>query len=124
LQDNGGPTRTIALQLNSPALNRGNRAALSDLALNVDQRGFTRPIGNPAVAGGDGSDIGAFELVPSLYITAANRIGNDLHLIFTGTTLGKNYEVQARTNLSLGMWASVSGSIPGTGDSAQFTECF
>lgn len=59
LQDNGGPTKTIALQPNSPAI---DSVPLAD-CLNTDQRGNARPdredIGNnifPAC------DVGAFEL--------------------------------------------------------------
>ena len=62
LQDNGGPTQTIALQEGSPAIDQGN-----SFGLNRDQRGRSRPqdfaaIGN--ATGGDGSDIGAFEVQP------------------------------------------------------------
>jgi len=59
LQDNGGPTRTVALLSGSPALDKGNRFGLA-----TDQRQFARPFDNPALpnaAGGDGSDIGAYE---------------------------------------------------------------
>ena len=60
LQDNGGPTRTHALALSSPALDQGSSPGLSG-----DQRGFTRPVRFPDLPkppGGDGSDIGAFEV--------------------------------------------------------------
>jgi len=60
LQNNGGPTQTIALTANSPAIDRGNRFGLP-----TDQRGQSRPVDLPAypnVAFGDGSDIGAFEV--------------------------------------------------------------
>ncbi|MEO0853017.1 MAG: choice-of-anchor Q domain-containing protein, partial [Cyanobacteria bacterium J06648_11] len=52
LQDNGGPTETVALQPNSPALDAG----VNPDGFVVDQRGggFDREIGSP--------DIGAFEL--------------------------------------------------------------
>jgi hypothetical protein len=62
LQDNGGPTFTHALLPGSPAIDRGNRAVIASLVLDTDQRGFCRPVGSHAVAGGDGSDIGAFEV--------------------------------------------------------------
>lgn len=57
LQDNGGPTQTMALQPDSPAIDRGK-----SFGLGTDQRGLTRPVGQPATAGGDGADIGAFEV--------------------------------------------------------------
>ena len=59
LADNGGPTQTHALLLGSPALDAGNST------LTTDQRGFTRPVDLANVAnvtGGNGADIGAFEL--------------------------------------------------------------
>jgi hypothetical protein len=65
LQDNGGPTFTHALLCGSPAIDAGKRDAIPALALDTDQRGFPRPVGSPAVAGGDGSDIGAFEVQPT-----------------------------------------------------------
>ena len=60
LQDNGGPTFTHALLPGSPAIDQGN-----SLGLNRDQRGRRRPIDLASVLnapGGDGSDIGAYEL--------------------------------------------------------------
>jgi CSLREA domain-containing protein len=66
LQDNGGPTPTIALQAGSPAIDKGKRDTIAALATNIDQRGVTRPDDDPNIAnadGGDGSDIGAFEKV-------------------------------------------------------------
>ena len=65
LQENGGPTRTCALLPGSPAIDQGNRDAIPALALNTDQRGLPRPVilpGYPNAPGGDGSDIGAFEV--------------------------------------------------------------
>jgi hypothetical protein len=58
---NGGPTLTYALQTGSPAIDQG-KASVGET---VDQRGQARPsdFGNiPNASGGDGSDIGAFEL--------------------------------------------------------------
>jgi len=67
LQDNGGPTPSMALLAGSPALEQGN-----SLGLTTDQRGAPRPfdfVVYANAAGGDGSDIGAFELgIPILSI--------------------------------------------------------
>lgn len=64
LRDNGGPTPTHALLPGSVAIDRG-----SSFGSTSDQRGLPRPSDFPAISnkeGGDGSDIGAFELqVPS-----------------------------------------------------------
>ena len=57
LQDNGGPTKTHALLPGSPAIDKGYSSGSV-----TDQRGFTRPVGIANVKGGDGSDIGAFEV--------------------------------------------------------------
>lgn len=60
LQDNGGPTKTIALQAASPAIDKGKAFGST-----TDQRGEVRPQDDPAIqnaTGGDGSDIGAFEV--------------------------------------------------------------
>jgi CSLREA domain-containing protein len=58
LQNNGGSTQTHALLPGSPAIDAGNSS------LTTDQRGQARPIDDPLVAnvaGGNGSDIGAYE---------------------------------------------------------------
>ena len=57
LQDNGGPTQTLALLPGSPAIDTGFSSGWS-----IDQRGFPRPAGTIKAVGGDGSDIGAFEV--------------------------------------------------------------
>jgi len=60
LADNGGPTPTHALLPGSIAIDRG-----SSLGATTDQRGLPRPSNFPEISdkeGGDGSDIGAFEL--------------------------------------------------------------
>lgn len=59
-RDNGGPTPTLALLSGSIAIDRGN-----SFGSTIDQRGLPRPSDFPAIGnkeGGDGSDIGAFEL--------------------------------------------------------------
>jgi hypothetical protein len=70
LQDNGGPTQTMALSPSSPAVNKGGGA------LPADQRGDARPVLYPGVAnssapGANGADIGAFELQPPSPIPTA-----------------------------------------------------
>ena len=56
LQDNGGPTQTMALLANSPAIDAGDDITCADVNTvnNLDQRGITRPFGFHC-------DIGAFE---------------------------------------------------------------
>lgn len=60
LQNNGGLTETHALLPESPAIDRG-----SSFGASTDQRGRPRPADDPALPnadGGDGADIGAFEV--------------------------------------------------------------
>jgi CSLREA domain-containing protein len=69
LQDNGGPTLTMALYPGSPALDQGK-----NFGVTTDQRGLKRPLdllGVPNPNGGDGSDIGAVEMqtAPAFVVT-------------------------------------------------------
>ena len=64
LRNNGGPTQTVALVSGSPAIDKGSSVGLTG-TLTTDQRGFARTVdksGVPNATGGDGTDIGAFEL--------------------------------------------------------------
>jgi CSLREA domain-containing protein len=65
LKDNGGPTFTIALQPDSPAIDKGTSAALSG-NLDKDQRQvFARTFDDSAVTNSsDGTDVGDFVLQP------------------------------------------------------------
>ncbi len=90
LQNNGGPTDTIALLNNGPAIDRGKRFGTSD------QRGLERTRDLPEFSnavGGDGTDIGAFELnagVPVFSIVSRKTHGAsgvfNLSLPTTGAT--------------------------------------
>ena len=111
----GGPTPTHPLRYDSPALNAGNGGGLT-----TDQRGLPRPIGTPAVAGGDGSDIGAYEADPNLRLTAIAKSGNDILLNFP-TVFGRSYEIDGKNNLN-GSWTMVTNNIPGSGGIMQAVE--
>jgi CSLREA domain-containing protein len=73
LADNGGATRTHKLVASSPAIDKGK-----SFSLTTDQRGFLRPVDDGTITnatGGDGADIGAFEVqgptpVPTLSLTS------------------------------------------------------
>jgi CSLREA domain-containing protein len=57
MQNNGGPTPTIALTSGSAALDQGNNFGLPS-----DQRGLSRPFDNPSIPNAtNGTDIGAYE---------------------------------------------------------------
>jgi hypothetical protein len=65
LQDNGGPTQTLALLCGSPALDKGTSNSING-QLSTDQRGegFARTFNDPSISdapAGDGTDIGALE---------------------------------------------------------------
>src|SRR5262245_55645678 len=73
LQNNGGPTWTMAPLGASLAIDRGNSSGITN-----DQRGAVRPFDRsaPNDPGGDGSDIGAFEVGPNLLtVTTVNDSG-------------------------------------------------
>ena len=76
LGDNGGPTQTVALIPNSPAVDAGN-----GFDLTTDQRGYVRPVNIPRIPNaGDGSDIGAFEAKSSPAATPTPTPTARLHL--------------------------------------------
>ena len=85
LQNNGGPTQTIALLPGSPAIDQGRDIG----GTRRDQRGLVRPVdlsNVPNNALGDGSDIGAFEVQNEIagdttppVITSVSVSPNNLH---------------------------------------------
>jgi hypothetical protein len=101
LQDNGGPTPTMALLTGSPAIDQGSSPLLT-----TDQCGHQRPfefasIPNPP--GGDGSDIGAFEVNPPVLI-GGQSAGN---LGFSWYGGGAFYTLEAATSLNANaVWAN------------------
>jgi hypothetical protein len=65
LKDNGGTTHTIALQADSPAIDKGTSAALSGNLQNDQRQVFARTFDDASIANaGDGTDVGAFERQP------------------------------------------------------------
>ena len=105
LADNGGPTLTHALLPGSPALDRGN-----SFGLTTDQRGEPRPFDFASItnaAGGDGSDIGAFEVgSPKLNL---QQLGNSA--VLSWPYYYTNLTLQSSTNLgSSNNWVNASGS--------------
>ena len=85
LQNNGGPTKTHALLPGSPAIDKGS--AVNNIT--TDQRGLPRPVDDPAIppaAGGDNSDIGAFEAQTTqpLNLSTRLRVLTGDHILITG----------------------------------------
>jgi CSLREA domain-containing protein len=96
LQNNGGPTQTVALLSGSPVIDKGSSTTIAGGDLTADQRGvgYARTI-NKSVAnatGGDGTDIGAFELGAQIKAVSRKPHGTagmfDLALPLTGTKVG------------------------------------
>jgi hypothetical protein len=104
LRNNGGLALTHALLPGSPAIDQGKRSRYL-----TDQRGHRRPIdftSIPNTAGGDGTDIGAFELdVPVLSVS---RQAKGAVLSWDSSFTG--FRLEATTNRSLSGWTPVSGS--------------
>lgn len=106
LQDNGGPTPTMALLAGSPAIDKGK-----SFGLGTDQRGAARPFvltsSSSFPPGGDGADIGGFELNPPV-LTIARSAGN---AVLSWSTLGAGFRLQAVTNLpGANNWSSVTNA--------------
>jgi hypothetical protein len=104
LQDNGGLTLTHALLAGSPAVDKGGTTDLI-----IDQRGSIRTFDNaalPNAAGGNGTDIGAFEVELPVVTGLVSRKGHggagtfDINLLTTppvtecrSSGAGGNYQV-------------------------------
>jgi len=102
LASNGGPTQTMALLSDSPAIDR----IPAELTPPTDQRGFPRP-----VAGG--GDIGAFERgaaaqADHVTLTTTRSPNGTIQLTGQGTT-GLSYVIQASTNLI--DWQTISTNL-------------
>lgn len=124
LADNGGPTQTHMLLAGSPAIDAGSAVTdpTTNQPLTADQRGFTRlrDLSVSNASGGDGSDIGAFELqndhltinpdslpngaVGSPYTQTLNVTGGSGNYLF----------VLKSGNLPTGLTLSSDGQISGT----------
>jgi len=102
LQDNGGSTPTFALRMSSPAIDQG-----SNFGGVVDQRGAPRAADFSFVPNaGDGSDIGAFELIPAtLSIEQVNNA-----VVLSWSAYNQGFTLQSVTNLNSNNWVSVAGT--------------
>jgi hypothetical protein len=102
LANNGGPTQTHALLAGSPAIDKGSNVGSG---VTTDQRGLTRPrdlvaIGN--AAGGDGSDIGAYEEQNEPAATPPTAIGTSPNVTsaLTSQTVTVTYSDDVAINAS------------------------
>jgi hypothetical protein len=104
LADNGGPTLTMALLPESPAIDFGTTVG----APSVDQRGTTRP-------SGDGVDIGAFEVRPAALRLFIRLVDTTVTVSFVGQE-GKTYDLETTPDLG-SAWVSLEtiGPLAGNG---------
>jgi Right handed beta helix region len=97
LQDNGGPTPTLALLSGSRAIDKGDSSIdpITGNSITTDQRGvgYSRTVDDPSIpnaAGGDGTDIGAFEFGAHISVASRKTHGTagtfDVPLPLTGTS--------------------------------------
>jgi len=105
LLNNGGPTFTHALLSNSPAIDKGKSFGVS-----TDQRGAPRPYDFSSIAnasGGDGSDIGAFELGrPTLNIQKLAT-----NAVLSWQSYYGDFTLQSVTNvIASNSWTAVAGT--------------
>jgi hypothetical protein len=108
LQNNGGPLPTMALLPGSAAIDHG-----TNFGSYTDMRGRQRPfdLANiPNAAGGDGTDIGAFEFIPvapvALRILRANASA-----VVSWPTNEPSFTLEASTNPTVpAAWAVVPGT--------------
>lgn len=120
LQNNGGPTLTIALLPDSPAIDKGTSSGLTG-ALTNDGRGtgFVRTADYTSIAnaaGGDGADIGAVEFW-TLQITSITRPSNGHALLHGRGVPNAAHTIEWSLNLSPNSFAPfpTSATADGTG---------
>jgi hypothetical protein len=117
LQDNGGPTWTMALLRGSPAIDQGSAAGLA-----TDQRGVRRPFDVPGIPNAaDGSDIGAYEYtLPQPFISGTvGQSGTNFCLNVQGTS-GYVYFVQASCDLV--NWVTIGSAAADQNGRCQFVD--
>jgi CSLREA domain-containing protein len=125
LADNGGPTPTHALLPGSIAIDRGDSSGAA-----LDQRGELRPCDQAAVAnaaGGDGADIGAFEVqgvcasnAPPVAVddSATFEVNSGSHAI---NVLANDSDPDADTLTVTSVTQGAHGSVANNGTSVSYT---
>ena len=128
LQNNGGPTQTVALRNSSAALDAGSGADLdssgTELSPSTDQRGFARTFDVPNrvnASGSSGADIGAFERQNSAPVLDSAVFGGRVNAFFTRRLNGSDadgqtltYAVERGSTLPPGLSLRSDGLIFGT----------
>jgi hypothetical protein len=110
LAQNGGGLLTHAPMQGSPVIDYGYRFATT-----TDERGAPRPYGSPAINGGDGSDVGAFEFGSTPLGMSIGTNGGQV-LIRWPAYYG-DFALQCTTNLiASSAWSDVPELPIATGD--------
>jgi len=104
-QNNGGPTRTLALLFGSPAIDTANSA----LCPRFDQRGIPRPQGGAC-------DIGAYE---AAFVSIQHSSAEQVEISFRGWA-NQNHVLQKSADLKL--WANVATNMSSSDGLVQFAE--
>jgi hypothetical protein len=126
LQDNGGPTPTHALLAGSIAIDKGESSGSTS-----DQRGSTRPCDDTTIAnasGGDGADVGAFEVqvvcgatnVPPDAIDDLATVIEDSGANAIGV-LGNDSDANGDTLTITAVTQGAHGSVTNNGTSVSYT---
>jgi len=126
LQDNGGPVLTRALLAGSFAIDKGHSSGSS-----VDARGLTRPCDLATIAnasGGDGADVGAFEVQGACGATNTNPVANaDTATVAEDSganainVLANDTDAEADTLTITGVTQGAHGSVSITGGGTGLT---
>ena len=84
LGDYGGPTRTRALLVTSPAIDAGDNTVATQAGLSTDQRGFAWfDFPDVGASGGTPIDIGAYEAIPPVVDLNGPAAGDGYALTYT-----------------------------------------
>ncbi|HUQ31150.1 MAG TPA: tandem-95 repeat protein, partial [Pyrinomonadaceae bacterium] len=110
LASNGGPTRTHALLIDSPALDAGDNASATAAGLTLDQRGtgFKRILDAADADETDTVDIGAYEANPMIQDIADQVTNEDVSITCLPFNVGDNDEGFS----SITATSSVPGVVP------------
>jgi fibronectin-binding autotransporter adhesin len=118
LQANGGRTFTMALLPGSPVIDKGR-----SFGTLTDQRGSLRPYNLPSIAnasGGDGSDIGAYEFIPTPQLHIHRAL--PAHVVLSWSTDAGDFRLESVTNLPpAGSWLEVTNQRVFVGDQTYVT---
>jgi uncharacterized repeat protein (TIGR01451 family) len=129
LQNNGGPTQTMALLVGSPALDAGDNCVVDNTcsvalpgSITTDQRGFARNVDGPDADTTATVDIGALEAQVSLANITDKTTKEDTQLQFTFNVGGANISATATSsNTALVPNNAANIAVSGSGSTRTLT---